>query len=641
MCGIAAIFSSKGGLDLDPIMASIKTLEHRGPDARKVWVDDSGEVALGHARLSIIDLTTGDQPIKNEDGSIHIVANGEFYDHDRIRGELQEKGHRFRTRSDSEIALHLYEEYGSTCLEYLRGEFAFVIWDSRSRTLFAARDRFGIKPLYYAEFNERLYLASEAKALFAAGVPSEWNHQMIYETGDICVMSPGQSIFKGVRQVEPGQFLLKTDDVLETHRYWDFDYPCESALEVGTSETELIAGFAEVFEEAVKLRMRADVPVGCYLSGGLDSCAVLGFMARHASGPVQTYTLGFEEDAYDERAIASEMAELVGSNHHEVPVCQQDIADSFSDAIYHSETVFANGHGVSKFLLSRAVNRAGYKVVFTGEGSDEIHAGYPHFRQDMLRFDPDLRKRADVGLLERELGAANAVSKGLLIPDGEVNANSNLPQLLGFVPTWMSANASIGVKFAPLLRSEFLKRYAQVDGYRCLFNRLDVTRQLSGRHPVNQSMYLWSKTSLVNYILNVLGDRMEMAHSVEGRVPFLDHRVVEYMRGVPIGLKIKDMTEKYLLREAAKPWITETVYKRQKHPFLSPPATIEMEQPLFALIQDTLRSESAASLPFVDRDQVIKVLDRLPSMDIAERVSLDPVLMLLLSLSFLQQRFSL
>jgi asparagine synthase (glutamine-hydrolysing) len=320
MCGIAAFFSSDKRVSEERLKRATNSLHHRGPDSQDTWLSPNQRVGLGHTRLSIIDLTTGDQPIANEDERIHIVVNGEFYDFERQRCELERRGHFFRTRSDSEIALHLYEEFGVHCVQQLRGEFAFVLWDEANRTLFAARDRFGIKPLYYAVHDGTLYLASEIKALFVAGVPRHWDHEGFHQAATGPLMSD-RTLFDGVHQVPPGHCLTATTNGMRILRYWEFYYPPADELRANAQdETAFVEEFAAVFEEAVRLRLRADVPVGCYLSGGLDSCSLLGFAARLSSSPIQAFTLTFDQAAYDESHIAREMAAQAGAKFHPIPI---------------------------------------------------------------------------------------------------------------------------------------------------------------------------------------------------------------------------------------------------------------------------------------------------------------------------------
>ena len=640
MCGIVALFSRRDPISVPALRRATQSLYHRGPDGQRHWVAAHRRVGLGHARLSIIDLLTGDQPIANEDGRVQIVVNGEFYGYEAIRQELQESGHQLSSRSDSEILLHLYEDFGVHCLHRLRGEFAFVLWDDTNRTLFAARDRFGIKPLFYAFHKETLYLASEVKALFAAGVPARWDAESVYHSVEFGAHPMG-TLFDGVFQVPPGHYLLATDKHVQLKQYWDFDYPKSNGKLAQRSDAEYAAEFRHALEEAVRIRLRADVPVGCYLSGGLDSCSVLGLAAKHHAAPIRAFTLTFDHGDYNEEAEAKEMAAKVGAEFYPIPIRQDDLADHFSDAIFQSETFCWNAHGVAKYLLSRAVRNAGYKVVLTGEGSDEILGGYAHFRRDMLLYDRNGQDPATIATLLRNLEELNPVSRGLLLPDGEARPLENVKRLLGFVPSWIETFSARSMKMQALFSQDFGTRIGARDSYHALFSDLDVRGQLTGRHPVHQSLYLWSKTVLPGYILNMLGDRMEMAHSVEGRVPFLDHQVVEVVRSQPVTQKIRGMTEKYVLREAVRDLITNTVYRRQKHPFLSPPATLNPRKKLGTFIQDTLRSPVLRSIPFLDQKKVVTLLDGLDGMDEASRIAHDQVLMTLVSACVLQDRFRL
>jgi len=642
MCGIVAMFSAREEVSADALERATMRLSHRGPDGQRTWCSADRRVGLGHARLSIIDLTTGDQPIANEDERLRIIVNGEFYDYERMQREIEGRGHRLRTRSDSEIALHLYEDFGTACLRELRGEFAFVLWDGPNNTLFAARDRFGIKPLFYTVRGGTLYLASEIKALLAAGVPARWDHAAFFQANHfLSILPQDRSLFEGIYPVPPGHYLSASGGEVRLVRYWDFDYPVARATPSIASDVEYAERFRQALDEAVRIRLRADVPVGCYLSGGIDSCAVLGLAAQHRSDPVEAFTLTFDQADYDEGAIAREMAAHVGANFHPIPIRQSDLADHFADAIWQTETLCFNAHGVAKYLLSRAVRDAGYKVVLTGEGSDEILAGYPPFRRDMLLYNTQGQDPEVVQQLLEQMWASNTVSRGFLQADGEEPMLASVRRALGFVPAMLEGPAAAATRLRSLFASEFAAEFAERDPYRVFLNNLDVAGQMIGREPLNQSLYLWSKSSLPSYILSVLGDRMEMAHSVEGRLPFLDHHVVELVRDLPITQKIRGMTEKYVLREAAKPVLTATVYGRQKHPFLAPPAALMPGERLYELMQDTLRGPAIASLPFYDRTKVVAMLDGLPTLDDAARAALDPVLTILLSACCLNQRYNL
>jgi asparagine synthase (glutamine-hydrolysing) len=640
MCGIVALYSRRDPVSATKLERATNSLYHRGPDGQRIWISSDRKVGLGHARLSIIDLSTGDQPIASEDERTRIVVNGEFYGYEAIQRELEARGHHLRTRSDSEIALHLYEDFGTQCLQQLRGEFALVLWDQNRRRIFAARDRFGIKPLFYAWHRDTLYFASEVKALFAAGVPARWDEESVYHAVSFGAMQT-RTLYDGVYQIPPGHFLLATEKHLQVNQYWDFDYPKAADAVPCRSDADYAAEFRHELEEAVRIRLRADVPVGVYLSGGLDSCAVLGLAAKHHPEPIRAFTLTFEQAAYDEGPIAKEMAAKAGAEFNPIPICQQNLAENFADAIAQAETLCVNAHGVAKFLLSCAVRDAGYKVVITGEGSDEILGGYPHFRRDMLLYNREGQDPEAIKELLNWLDDHNSVSRGLLLPDGDTGPLDGVRRILGYVPLWIETFSSRAVKMRPLLDCAFSEKFGCSEGMYGILDEVDARSQLTGRDPLHQSLYLWSKTVMAGYILTMLGDRMEMAHSIEGRVPFLDHKLVELIRSQPVNQKIRGMTEKYVLREAVKDVITDTVYKRQKHPFLSPPATLNPDETFSTYVQDTLRGSVMKSMPFFDQKQVVRLLDSLPEMDEGARTANDQILMLLVSMCVLHQRFGL
>lgn len=613
MCGIVAIFSRGKPVDPNVLQRATDRLRHRGPDGEGLWISPDRQVALGHRRLSIIDLKTGDQPIASEDAQTRIVVNGEFYGYEAIQRELEASGHKLSTRSDSEIALHLYEERGAQCLQRLRGEFAFVLWDKKQRTLFAARDRFGIKPLFYAWHEDTLYLASEVKALFAAGIPARWDGESFYHR----LTSAGpqdRTLFEGIRQIPPGHFMIATRDELRISKYWDFNFPEERSAAPPRSDEDWAAEFRSVFDEAVRIRLRADVPVACYLSGGIDSCAVLGLAARHQPRPIRAFSISFDAPPFDEKAIAQEMAAQAGAEFVAIPVSQDDLADHFADAIEQAETLCLNAHGVAKYLLSRVVRDAGFKVVITGEGADEILGGYADFQRD----------------IEHRAGMPSAV-----------RSLDRVRTQLGFAPFWMEIRAAGAQAMQSFMARDFRDEFAGRHSYGALLSEIDIPGQLTGRHPLNQALYLWAKSSLPTYILTMLSDRMEMAHSVEGRLPFLDHHVVEVMSAQPMSQKIRGKTEKYVLREATRDVISETVYNRQKQPFITPPATLRRGEKLSALVQDTLRGPALANMPYLDQKRVVAFLDRLPHLDDSKLGISDPALMMLVSACVLQERFRL
>lgn len=345
MCGIIGWLSTRGKISdvhtVDSgIARALESLKHRGPCESGRWISPDAGVALANARLSIIDLETGRQPICNEDADIYIVVNGEFYGYEQQRRELIHRGHRFRTGSDSEIALHLYEEHGAECLRHLRGEFALIIWDLRKKTLFAARDRFGIKPLFYALHNDRLCLASEVKALFALGIPAAWNWKGLFHTLSAFYLQK-ESLFRDVCRIPPGHYLKASGERVDMYSYWDFNYPEEKGEY--KKDEEYLEEFKHTFTEAVKIRLRADVPVGCYLSGGIDSSAIAGFAGRMLDRPLNTFCIEFADGDYNEEPIARDTAAYTGSNFSALTVTDADIAEHYNEAVRHGETLFGGG----------------------------------------------------------------------------------------------------------------------------------------------------------------------------------------------------------------------------------------------------------------------------------------------------------
>ncbi len=639
MCGIVAMFSLGRAIRREHLAAAVSSIHHRGPDGEGIWLSDDEKVGLGHRRLSIIDLETGAQPIFDDSGRV-IVVNGELYDFEPIRDRLRQDGYRFRTDSDSEIALHLFAEHGSGCFPHLRGEFAFALFDPELKVLFAARDRFGIKPLFYAVHDGVLYLASEIKALFAAGVPARWDLESYWDRG---FLLRDRTLYAGVHQVPAGHCLIATENGIRLERYWDFSYPAAGGGPADQSQEEKVAELRHLLEEAVRLRLRADVPVGVYLSGGLDSCTVLGLAARLHNAPVDAFTLSFEDipagdPVFDEADIAREMAQHTGSHMHLLRVSQRDLADSFGDAVRHGETICINAHGAAKFLLSRMVRDHGYKVVLTGEGADEIFGGYAPFRQDMLRHNSEGQDPETLSRLLAMLEDSNAVSS-IVMAEDDPESTGWLRRTLGFEPAHLAALRPWMTQLSKLTRDSFGEMRYQTMIDRWLMH-LGHPGHLAAIEPVHASMYLWSKSMLVSYILVNLGDRMEMAHSIEGRVPFLDHHLVDRVTQWPVHTKIKGITEKHILREAVRDVLTDTVYRRQKHPFTSPPSTAETDGALFTLAQDTLHSRAMADQPFYDPTKVGNFLNKLKGLPPGPRLGADALVMEILSLATLQDCFS-
>ncbi len=632
MCGLAAIMSRGGAWSRAALERATDTLRHRGPDGRGTWAGPDGSIGLGHTRLSVVGLDNGVQPIASEDGRLHLAANGEFYDFESIRRDLESRGHVFSTESDSEIALHLYEESGRACVEDLRGEFAFVLWDEDLQMLWAVRDRFGIKPLYYAEEGGVLYLASEVKALLAAGLSSAWDEETVFQQMFAC-FDANRTLFKGVRQVPPGHGLIARKGELRLERYWDVTYPrgaSGSDWEPATCADEV----RHLLHESVRLRMRADVPVGCLLSGGMDSSALLGIAARGASTP-KAFTIAFDHADYDEEPVARRTARHVGADYEVVQATQAECADYFADAVWHAEAIQANAHGVARFVLSRAVRQAGFKTVLAGEGADELFAGYEFCRPALHR--GPRRPFIDLFRIARAVIGAHspAERKVALVSPWLVRVS----RVLGLSKEVMEALAGQQGVLRGLLAADFHERHRGRDPYRVFFDQFDYRAQLAGREPVKQVLYLWLKSLFPGY--NLAAERVDMAHGVEVRLPYLDHRLFEYGSRIPAALLFREGQEKHPLREAARPYLTDEVYAGPKKPFLAPPATARVGNKLYEMCQDTLRGPGMRDLPFFDSASVALLLDGLPRMEGRARTALDPLIMALTSLCVLQERYGM
>lgn len=561
MCGIVAMFSNQDPIPAESLRRATRSLIHRGPDEQHQWLAPDGRVGLGHTRLAIIDLVTGAQPIASEDGNLRIVVNGEFYDFERIRRELETRGHRFRTHSDSEIALHLYEEMGPACLDHLRGEFAFVIWDERNKTLFAARDRFGIKPLFYAQVDGALYLASEVQALFAADAPANWDRESMFQNLFLCV-DQDRSLFEGIRQVPAGHYLVAAHGATSITCYWKVDYPRAKEETPHKSERECIETLRVLLEETVRLRMRADVPVGCYVSGGVDSSSVLGIASKQSPGRVAAFTVAFDHADFNESAMARRTADYLGADFLPVPVTESDFAGVFVEAVRQGEMVHYNAHGAARYLLSREVQRAGYKVVLAGEGADELFAGYEFSRAALLGADKKNGLLKWPRMLSRMMRPQSLTEQRIAATSPWLG---RVARVLAFSPDLVEYVAEKFSLLQSMLATDFAHEFQKRDPYREFFRQFRWRADLFGREPVKLILYLWMKSLFVNYVL--AGERLDMAHAVEVRLPFLDHKLFEFARSIPASMLARNGGQKYLLREAVKPFVTGEVYRGAKQPF--------------------------------------------------------------------------
>jgi asparagine synthase (glutamine-hydrolysing) len=541
-------------------------LGHRGPDGAGIYRD--GRALLGHTRLSIIDLSGGAQPIANEDETVWVTFNGEIFNYIELAEELRALGHRFHTRSDTEVIVHAYEQWGETCVERFNGQWAFVIWDEKNRRAFGSRDRVGVRPFFHTVHAGTWRFASEVKALFAdPEVPRAIDPRGMDETFTFWSAVPPRTIFRGVQQLPPGHSVVVEKGEVRIRPYWIPSFP-EKGRENLPSDAEAARALAEKLREATTLRLRADVPVGAYVSGGLDSSVVAALVKHRDDVPLRTFSLRFSDAEFDEGGPQKAVVDMLRTDHHDVKVSDADIARVFPDVIWHAEASILRTAPAPLFLLSRLVRQSNFKVVLTGEGADEFLAGYDIFREDRVRRfwarqpASELRPRLFGKLYPymarspvRSTAMARAFfGKGLDRPDAP-----------GFshLPRWDSTS-----KLKIFLSDEMRAATADFDGVGELCASLPA--DFARWHPLGRAQYLEIRTLLSGYILCCQGDRMMMGNSIEGRFPFLDKEVMTYSNALHPDRKLQVLDEKHVLKVASRGLIPREVLERKKQPYRAP-----------------------------------------------------------------------
>lgn len=649
MCGIAGVIHRQKKETINPQtlvnMAAIQ--HHRGPDGFGYQILEDHGVGFSHARLSIIDLdeNRGKQPFHSQDRNLLLAHNGEFYDYQRIRADLTAQGARFSSKSDSEIILHLYPRLGiEGTLPYLRGEFAFALYDKKQETLFLVRDRFGIKPLYWTQVNDKVIFGSELKVLFShPEVKPEFSSEGVYHQL-IQTMVPGTTAFEGIHQVKPGHVVSikrQADGLaINEHKYWDLDFPQQHERQQ-MSEEEAITQVREELLNAVNLRMVADVPVGAYLSGGIDSCAILGLASACSQGAVKAFTIGFDDKNYDESAIATQMAESCGADQDIMRLSGNELYGHFEKTLWHTERTIYNTLGVAKFLMSQHVNNSNYKVVMTGEGSDELFGGYPAFRRDMFLHGLDSLSSEEKASWHSLLNESNAIFTGAMLSKDQVE-DPDMLFTVGFTPSCLQPWLACAEYVPALLNSDIAGELENYSPGAAIAATLDEA-QLKGRHALDKAQYVWCKTMLEGQILTWGGDRVDMANSMEARPAFLDHHLAAMAVNLPPEYRIKGRTEKWVLREAMKGILPEVLYKREKFAFMAPPAhTDETKWQQMKQLSDKYlsreRIEDAGLLSYDGVDELFNRHDR-PETSAAEKVQMDAITNHLMGIQVLHEHF--
>jgi asparagine synthase (glutamine-hydrolysing) len=562
ICGIAVPENSNRVIDEQAIVRMRDKLSHRGPDDAGLYIDSM--VALGHRRLSIVDLGGGHQPMANEDGSIWIIYNGEVYNHAGFRSELEARGHTYRTVCDTETILHLYEEHGAGAVEYLRGMFAFAIWDKPRRRLVIARDRLGIKPLYYTLSDDgTIHFASEIKALVEArAIKPELNYDALADYAANRYTSGDETLFRGVKRLLPGHTLVWTDGRVEINRYWDLSFAKSAQPQ---TDAQYVEQFTHLFRESVRLRLMADVPLGMFLSGGIDSSAILAVMSQIVPDPIKTFSVAFAEREANELEYARLVSRAFKTDHYEIVVSPEQFFDSLPALVYQEDEPIAHPSSVPLYFVSKLASEH-VKVVLTGEGSDELLAGYDKYRKTVYNL---ALGRAYRKSLPR--GVRRAIAQGVLKMKGASRLGQKLRR------TFICVEPEIGEIYfdnfsvfsramqGKLFTGEAREQMGEGDPYRGV---LDHIAQSDAGELLDQLLAADMKTYLQELLMKQ--DQMSMAASIESRVPFLDHELVEFASAMPTNMKLRGIETKYVLRRAMKGRLPKEILTRKKMGFPVP-----------------------------------------------------------------------
>ena len=611
MCGIAG-FSGPDvrADDARPVLERmIHTLHHRGPDGYGYHAADG--IGLAHARLSIIDLATGDQPIHNERRDVWTVFNGEIFNYVELRAELVAQGRCFYTQSDTEVIVHLYDRYGDRFVEHLNGQFAIALWDARRRRLVLARDRAGIRPLFHARARGRVWFASEIKALLAA-VPERARLSPIGVVESLGLWAPADpdTAFEGIASLPPGHLLAIESDGSETlTQYWDWDFPAQGSPCAFASIEQATTQLRELLVDAVRLQLRADVPVGAYLSGGLDSSGIVAIIRGFTDTPVRTFSVAFEDAEFDESEHQQAMVRHLGTDHTTLRVTRRQIGEAFPRLVRHAETPVLRTAPVPMMLLSASVREHGYKVVLTGEGADEVFGGYDLFKEAKVRRfwarQPGSTLRPKLlGRLYGYLGNSPVRNPAFAQSFFGQGMDYLERPVFAHVPRWATSQRALA-----FLSPEMRAAVGEWDAPSWYERRLPPSIMSWG--PLARDQYVEAKSLLAAYLLAAQGDRVAAANSIEGRVPYLDHRVIEFGNRLPEHWKIRGLTEKYLLRRALADLLPADIVTRTKQPYRAPDsASFFFDGKALDFVDDLLGAERLRKAGYFDAAAVGRLVDK-------------------------------
>ncbi|MDY6934882.1 MAG: asparagine synthase (glutamine-hydrolyzing) [Spirochaetota bacterium] len=568
MCGIAGIYNTRARnpVDSSVLEKMIESLRHRGPDETGFHINN--DIALGQSRLSIIDLSGGKQPIYNEDKTICVTLNGEIFNYIELREQLIKKGHVFSTHSDTEVLVHLYEDYGKDFLQHLNGQFGIALWDETNKELILARDRVGIRPLFYSILNDgSLLYASEMKAIFChPGIKPELDPHGIDQIFSFWVNIPPRTVFKDINELAPGHFLTVSQGGIKSYKFWDYQYPDERDFE-DKPLSYYVERLNEKLYDAVTIRLRADVPVAAYLSGGIDSSIITSLVKKYHNNDLITFSVAFHDADYDERPYQMEMVDFLNTDHRIIEADYNNIGNAYSDVVWYAEKPMIRTAPAPLYLLSGLVRDNNIKVVLTGEGADEMFGGYNIFKEDKIRRFwakyPNSRWRPKLlsslyPYIAKDQRAERFwqlfFKKGLTDTDNKYYSHNI---------RWNNTS-----QIKQLFNNQFRESFDD----NLIFQELEdyINPEIRRWHPLCRAQYLESSLFMAGYLLSSQGDRMMMGNSVEGRFPFLDHNVIEFANTIPPKYKIKVLNEKFILKKTFEQILPSSIINRPKQPYRAP-----------------------------------------------------------------------
>ena len=608
MCGIAGILNIGLGSkpSMDALKSMISLIHHRGPDGYGYFSDS--DIGLAHARLSIIDIEGGKQPIHNTNSSVWVVFNGEIFNYIELRSELKKKGYSFYTQTDTEVIVHLYDEYGDNFVNYLNGQFAIALWDSKLKKLILTRDRVGITPLFYSQYNNQLYFSSEIKSILKVSPNNKTlNINALDQLFTFWSPVSPNTLFTSIKEVSPGEILVIQNGQIKSDKYWSWLPPAHNEYSI-LSEEDLAQELEELLVDATKIRLRSDVPVAAYLSGGLDSSILVSTIKNFSNTPLRTFSIEFDDSSLDESKYQNELIKYLDTDHSKIKCYSSDIADNFMDTIWHTEMPILRSAPVPMSLLSGLVHESKYKVVLTGEGADEAFGGYDIFKETKIRqfwaknkdsnFRPALLKKLypylDVSPGRAQVYLQNFFGQGI----SEPNLN-----IFSHIPRW-NTTSKIKNFYSQDMSSQLNKNAIET-----LEETFDS--RMSTWHSFNKAQYIESKTLMSGYLLCSQGDRMLMKNSVEGRFPFLDHRLIEFSHKLHPKYKMKGLTEKYLLKKAMGKYIPQSIVNRYKQPYRAPDIPSFIEEKNNEYVFDLLSKKKIDDFGYFDSNKISLLLKKI------------------------------